>query len=117
MLTNTQLREATTSELERLHARIAQELESRIESELKQRRQQQRDRTENKDQLFYSGHTGHYQWEYVQCGNKERCKKCKSGKKHGPYLYRYFYKDGKQKSQYIKLSDLPKHPDAPPRPA
>ena len=116
MLTKTQLREATTSELERLHARIAQELESRIERELKQRRQQQRDRTESKDQLFYSGKTGYYQWEYVQCGHKERCRRCKAGLKHGPYLYRYFYKDGKQKSEYIKLSDVPKHPEAPARP-
>jgi hypothetical protein len=117
MLTKTQLREAKTAELERLQARIATELESRIEAELENRRRQLGDSTDAKEKLFYSGHKGHYQWEYVQCGNKERCKRCQQGLKHGPYLYRYFYKDGKQKSQYIKLSDLPKHPDAPPRPA
>ncbi len=51
-----------------------------------------------------------------QCGHKERCNKCKSGKRHGPYLYRYLYRDGKYRSEYIKLSELAKHPDAPPRP-
>jgi hypothetical protein len=50
-------------------------------------------------------------------GHKVRCKRCQSGRKLGPYLYRYFYKDGKQKSEYIKLKDLAKHPDAPAKPA
>ena len=100
MLTKTQLQAATISELLSLHSRIQEELETR--------RQQK--------EQGVSGTGGHYQWEFVSCGHKERCLKCKSGQKHGPYLYRYFSKDGKQKSQYIKLSDLPKHPDAPPRP-
>lgn len=112
MLTETQLKKAKTTELERLQARIQAELESR-------RRQQavrQQQESGAKEQLFYSSQDGHYQWEYVQCGHKERCKRCQSGKKHGPYLYRYFSSNGKQKSEYIKLSELPKHPDAPPRP-
>jgi hypothetical protein len=111
VLTKTQLRTAKTKELEQLQARIEAELESRRDEE-----QKQQAKTAEKEQLFYSGHVGHYQWEYVQCGNKERCRKCQAGQKHGPYLYRYFYKDGKQKSEYIKLSDLSKHPDAPSRP-
>jgi len=55
VLTNTQLRSAKTSELERLHARI--------EAELENKRQQVPNRTQDagKVQLFYSGHTGHYQ--------------------------------------------------------
>lgn len=114
MLTKTQLRTAKTGELERLQKRIAAELEQRRQQQEEQSRKE--DSTSGKEQLFYSGHAGHYQWEYVQCGNKERCQKCKAGIKHGPYLYRYFYKDGKHKSQYIKLDDVPKHPDAPPRP-
>lgn len=113
MLTDTQLRTATTSELEQLQIRIRKELERRAEPDLERHKH---DQQTAKDQLFYSGHTGHYQWEYVACGNKDRCRKCKGGEKHGPYLYRYFYKDGTQKSEYIRLSDLPKHPDAPPRP-
>ena len=60
MLTNTQLRTAKTAELERLQARIQAELDSRIEAELENRRQrqklqQQRERGDAKDQLFYSG--------------------------------------------------------------
>src|SRR5918998_2624092 len=112
MLTETQLRTAKTAELELLQARIQEELDSRVQPDLQRLKQEQKT---DKEQLFYSGHGGHYQWEYVQCGNRERCRKCKAGEKHGPYLYRYFYKDGKQKSEYIKLSDLAKHPDAPPR--
>jgi hypothetical protein len=110
MLTKTQLKTAKTAELERLQRRIQKELE--------ERRQEREEAPADKDteQLFYPGSSGTYQWEYVQCGNKERCRKCKSGKKHGPYLYRYFYKDGKQKSQYIRLSELPQHPEAPARP-
>jgi hypothetical protein len=109
VLTKTQLQTAKTTELEQLKARI--------ETELKDRQEEvQAETPAEKEQLFYSGQVGHYQWEYVQCGHPERCRKCKAGQKHGPYLYRYFYKDGKQRSQYIKLSDLPKHPDAPSRP-
>ena len=113
MLTKTQLRTATTGELERLQARIEAELVGRRH----QQESGQRHHAEAaKEQLFYSGHTGHYQWEYVQCGHKKRCKRCQSGRKHGPYLYRYFYRDGKQRSQYIKLSELHLHPEAPSRP-
>ncbi len=112
MLTKTQLKTAKTAELLGLQSRIAEELQTRQQQE-----RIRKHRPSSTEQLFVSGNAGHYQWEYVQCGHKERCHKCKSGKKHGPYLYRYFYKDGKQKSAYIKLSDLPKHPDAPPRPS
>ena len=110
MLTKTQLRTAKTKELERL--------QTRIEAELESRRQEAEKKSHSKDneQLFYSKQGGYYQWEYVACGHQERCQKCKYGKKHGPYLYRYFYKDGKQRSQYIRLTDLAKHPEAPPRP-
>ncbi len=113
MLTETQLRTAKTAELERLQARIQEELDSRVQPDLQRLKQDQKIA---KDQLFYSGQAGHYQWEYVQCGNRDRCRKCKEGTKHGPYLYRYFYKDGKQRSEYIKLSNLAKHPEAPARP-
>ena len=112
MLTKTQLQTATTAELLSLHSRIAEELEIR-----RQQGEIRNESPEGTQELFLSGIAGHYQWEFVSCGHKNRCQKCKSGHKHGPYLYRYFYKDGKQKSQYIKLSDLPKHPDAPPRPS
>ena len=111
VLTKTQLQTATTAELLSLHSRIQAELEIR-----RQQEEFQKQTPAGTEELFVSGNAGHYQWEFVSCEHKERCHKCKSGQKHGPYLYRYFYKDGKQKSQYIKLSDLPKHPDAPARP-
>lgn len=60
---------------------------------------------------------GTYQWEYRECGHKYRCNHCKSGKGHGPYLYHYRSDEpGKRRGYYIKLSELHKHPDAPPRP-
>jgi hypothetical protein len=34
---------------------------------------------------------------------KLRCNKCKSGKRHGPYLYRFYYRDRKRHSEYISL--------------
>ncbi len=114
MLTKTQLKTAKTTELVRLKSRIDDELENRRKQEEERRKQE---KTAAKERLlFFSAQNGHYQWEYRQCGHKERCERCKSGKKHGPYLYRYIYRDGKQRSQYIKLSDLAKHPEAPPRP-
>lgn len=111
MLTPTQLRAARTGELERL--------KQRIETELGRRREAAEDAEGASRKVLESHDTpgGTYQWEMVECGHKERCKKCKGGKKHGPYLYRYFYKNGKYTSQYIRLKDLDKHPDAPPRPA
>ena len=110
MLTKTQIRSAKTKELEKLQQRIEAELSARREEAQKQRQQ------DKNEQLFYSGHKGTYRWEYRECGHAKRCLKCKSGRKHGPYLYRYFYKDGKQRSEYIRLTDLAKHPEAPPRP-
>ena len=113
MLTKTQLRTAKTIELERLKARIEAELVERREQE--QQRKQRQEPVAN-ERLFFSSKDGHYQWEYRQSGHKERCKRCQSGKRHGPYLYRYLYRDGKYRSEYIKLSELAKHLDAPPRP-
>jgi hypothetical protein len=113
LLTKTQLRTAKIAELERLKARIEAELENRRDQEQTRRNQEKSDARER---LFFSSQDGHYQWEYRECGHKERCKRCKSGRKHGPYLYRYYYRDGKQRSQYIKLKELAKHPEAPPRP-
>ena len=112
MFTQTQLRDARTAELERLKVSIEIELQKRGEEEKRQRWQ----KPESLQSLFFSSKDGHYQWEYRQCGHKERCKRCKSGQKHGPYLYRYSYRDGKYRSQYIKLSELAKHPEAPPHP-
>lgn len=37
--------------------------------------------------------------EKVKCGD-ETCH-CADGEKHGPYKYRYWYEDGKVKSEYI----------------
>jgi hypothetical protein len=111
VLTKTQLRTAKTKELEKLQARIAKELESRREKAYKEQSLRQ-----DYEQRFYSGHKGSYRWEWVQCGHAKRCPKCQSGERHGPYLYRYFYKNGRQRSEYIRKSDYAKHPDAPPKP-
>ena len=97
MLTRTQIENATTEELERLRARIAAELEGRRGAE-------ERD-DESTVEVLESQNTpaGTFQWQMRECGHKERCNKCKSGKRHGPYLYRFYYRDGKRHSEYISL--------------
>src|SRR5919202_1607161 len=99
VLTKTQIRSAKTKELEKLQRRIEAELERRREEA--QRQSHTQDETA---QRFSAGHKGSYQWEFRECGHANRCLKCKGGRKHGPYLYRYFYKNGKQKSEYIRKS-------------
>lgn len=110
MLTETQLRTARTGELEALR--------NRIEVELTRRELEEHSETPNHQAVGEIRHTpiGSYQWEMVNCG-KDRCKKCADGKGHGPYLYRYFRRGGRLTSEYVKLSELAKHPAAPPRPA
>ena len=99
MLTSTQIEAADTQELERLSGRIESKLE----------RRRARDRMEDSsDRHVLERHdtpSGSYQWEMVRCGHPERCKKCQGGEKHGPYLYRYFYKDGRRTSEYVRLKD------------
>jgi hypothetical protein len=100
VLTKTRLGRATVGELESLKARIEAELAGREEE------------WGNKAPAGSDGPleehvtpTGSYRWEMVECGHKDRCKRCKSGLRHGPYLYRYYRKHGKQKSEYVKLSE------------
>ena len=97
MLTRTQIENATTEELERLQARIEAELEGRRGAEERG--------PESAVEVLKSHHTpaGTVQWQMRRCGHKERCNKCKSGKRHGPYLYRFYYRDGKRHSEYISL--------------
>jgi hypothetical protein len=97
MLNRTQIENATTEELKRLRARIEAELEGR-------RGAGERDH-ESAVEVLESHETpaGTFQWQMRQCGHKERCNKCKSGKRHGPYLYRFYYRDGKRYSEYIPL--------------
>ncbi len=97
MLTGTQIENATTEELERLRARI--------EAELGGREAEERDREDAAVDVLESQETpaGTFQWQMRECGHKERCNKCKSGKRHGPYLYRFYYRAGKRHSEYIPL--------------
>lgn len=110
MLTKTQIATATNAELEELAGRISAELDDR-------ERRQLPEPPPSRRTVGEARHTaaGSYQWEMVRCG-KERCKKCAEGKGHGPYLYRYFRRGGRMVSEYVKLSDLGKHPGAPHRP-
>jgi hypothetical protein len=102
MLTRTQIENATTEELERLRIRIEAELQGR-------RGEEERDHESHESaalEVLESHHTpaGTFQWQMRECGHKDRCNKCKSGKRHGPYLYRFYYRDGKRHSEYISLS-------------
>lgn len=84
MLARTQIERATTEELKRMRVRI--ETESAVEV-----------------LEYHETSAGTFQWQMRECGHKERCNKCKSGKRHGPYLYRFYYRDGKRHSEYISL--------------
>ena len=97
MLTSTQIENATTEELERLRVRIEAELEDRKGAK-------ERDH-ESAVEVLESHETsaGTFQWQMRECGHKDRCNKCKSGKRHGPYLYRFYYRDRKRHSEYISL--------------
>ena len=92
-----QIENATTEELKRLRARIEAELEGR-------RGDKERDH-ESAVEVLESHETsaGTFQWQMRECGHKDRCNKCKSGKRHGPYLYRFYYRDRKRHSEYISL--------------
>jgi hypothetical protein len=81
---------------------------ARIAAELEDRRQEAERENSLPERKFLEAHdtpNGSYQWEMVDCGHKDRCKRCKRGLKHGPYLYRYYYHDGRRRSEYIKLQD------------
>jgi hypothetical protein len=97
MLTRAQIENATTEELERMRTRIEAELEGRREAG-------ERDRESALEVLEnHETPAGTFQWQMRECGHKDRCNKCKSGKRHGPYLYRFYYRDGKRYSKYISL--------------
>jgi hypothetical protein len=98
MLTRTQIENATTEELEQLRVRVEAELEGRREAE-------EPDHGSAAIEVLESHETpaGTFQWQMRECGHKERCNKCKSGKRHGPYLYRFYYRHGKRHSEYISL--------------
>ena len=97
MLTRTQIEAANTDELERLA--------ERIENELGRRRAREEENAARNVLESHDTPRGTYQWEMVRCGHSGRCKKCQAGEKHGPYLYRYAYKDGRRVSEYIRLKD------------
>ena len=109
MLTSTQIEAADAQELARLSGRI--------EAELERRRIQEEEDTGREVVERHDTPRGTYQWEMVRCGHPERCKKCQGGEKHGPYLYRYLYKDGRRTSQYIRLKDAERLGFSRPEPA
>ncbi len=88
MLTRTQIENATTEELERLRGRIEAELQGR-------RGVEERNHQSAVEVLeSHETPTGTFQWQMRECGHKERCNKCKSGKRHGSYLYRFYLLSG-----------------------
>ena len=42
--------------------------------------------------------------QWVRCG-KPNCH-CRSGRKHGPYFYRFWRQDGKLKKEYIRRAEV-----------
>lgn len=113
MLNRRQITTAPTEELEQLLERIKTELERRAQ-EAEQRRQNAKRKRERwlRDQTTVletiETPEGSYQWQMRECGHKERCRKCKNGERHGPYLYCFYYENGKRKSEYIPLAQAAK---------
>jgi hypothetical protein len=113
MLSRRQITAAPTEELEQLRERIKTELERRA-WEAEQRRQHAkrvRDRgLLDQTTVLETIETpeGSYQWQMRECGHKDRCRKCKNGERHGPYLYCYYYENGQRKSAYIPLAQAAK---------
>jgi hypothetical protein len=101
MLTKTQIENATTQELKRLQDRIEAELHGREAQEEEEERDHESSTVEVLQR--HESPAGTFQWQMRECGHRERCNKCKSGKRHGPYLYRFYYGDGKRRSEYISL--------------
>ena len=99
MLTWTQIENATTEELKRMRVRI--------ETELERRREVKEPNHESAVEVleYHETSAGTFQWQMRACGHKDRCNKCKSGKRHGPYLYRFYYRDRKRYSEYISLKE------------
>ena len=97
MLTWTQIENATTEELKRMRVRI--------ETELERRREVKEPNHESAVEVleYHETPAGTFQWQMRACGHKDRCNKCKSGKRHGPYLYRFYYRDRKRHSEYISI--------------
>jgi hypothetical protein len=97
MLTWTQIENATTEELKRMRVRI--------ETELERRREVKEPNHESAVEVleYHETSAGTFQWQMRACGHKDRCNKCKSGKRHGPYLYRFYYRDSKRHSEYSSL--------------
>lgn len=101
MLSDKKLRSASEGDLK--------DLRFRISGELTRRREEAEDRAGNGDAIRvleeHATPSGSFQWQMRRCGHPNRCQRCKAGKLHGPYLYRFYSKNGKQKSEYIKLKD------------
>jgi hypothetical protein len=110
MLSDTQLGAAEAAELRALR--------ERIDAELARRERDRRDGERSPSPggegspsrevvgQGRAGGSGYYQLEKVRWG-KRGCKKCAEGPAHGPYLYRYFRKDGRMRSEYVNNS--PEH--------
>ena len=99
MLTWTQIENATTEELKRMRVRI--------ETELERRREVKEPNHESAVEVleYHETSAGTFQWQMRACGHKDRCNKCKSGKRHGPYLYRFYYRDRKRYSEYFSFKE------------
>jgi hypothetical protein len=110
MLTETQLGAARTAELWALRERIDAELARRERDRRDDEQTPPPGGTDSSSREVVgqgrAGGSGYYQLEKVRCG-KRGCRKCTEGPAHGPYLYRYFRKDGRMWSEYVNNS--PEH--------
>ena len=76
MLTRAQIENATMEELERMRTRIEAELERRRREDGERDHESALEVLEN-----YETPAGTFQWQMRECGHKDRCNKCKSGKR------------------------------------
>jgi hypothetical protein len=92
------LTEMDDGQLEALRSKVSSLQDRRLEEQVFKDAEARRWAAEERESKSGDG-SGHVRWEMVRCND---CPRCKAGiKPHGPYLYRYFWKDGKLKSKYL----------------
>lgn len=97
--TISKLEQMDDGQLEELRARITSLQDKRLEEQV---RRDSEERKSAAEEAKGGDGSGHVRWEMIKCGD---CLRCKAGlRPHGPYLYRYYWQDGKLKSKYLGKS-------------
>lgn len=96
------LEEMDDGQLEALRSKVERLQDRRLEEQVRRDAEERRSAEEAK-----GAGGGHVRWEMVRCND---CLRCKAGlKPHGPYLYRYFWREGRLRCEYLGKAIKAKH--------